>query len=111
MNVKIAITAALATGLLAACGAATNPIPQGSTAAGDTTAPAAAVSACDQVREAFLTGTLASQTKALKALKADKTADGTAREYAGYWLVRDAKSKDLRSMDQTVIVSSCGLSG
>lgn len=76
-----------------------------------TTTAAPKASACDVVREAFLTGTPAELEASLKALVADKTADATAREYADYWLHRDAPpaygSKDLRSMDATLIKSAC----
>ena len=114
---KIALlTAAAIAGLmLTACGAASSPLPQAAdtpaaeapadTPAAEPAAPAA--STCDVVREAFLTGTVKKQTSALKKLKADKTADAIAREYAGYWLIRDAKSKSLRELDQTLIVSAC----
>lgn len=65
------------------------------------------VTTCDVAREMFLTGTKAEIHQALKDLKADTTADGSAREYAGYYLGRDANDKDLREMDQTLIVSIC----
>ncbi|MCA1846034.1 MAG: hypothetical protein LC792_23150, partial [Actinobacteria bacterium] len=58
---------------------------------------------CAAVREALLTGTQAQINGALAALQADKTADATAREYADYYLHRDAPpaygSKGLRDMD------------
>lgn len=96
--------------LTAACGTA-SPLPQDTTSVSQPAVKAKKpkVSACNQVREAFLTGTVKTQTKALKRLKADKNADATAREYAGYWLVRDKANKQLREMDQTLIVSACSL--
>lgn len=107
------IAAALLTFGLAACGSTPTPIPQGPAVDGTTSAPASAatvatVSTCDAVREAILTGTPAQVAKAMKALVADKSADATAREYARYYLGRDAKSPDLREMDVTLIQSSCG---
>jgi len=107
---------ALLLALLSGCAVPSDPIPQadGVTAAqGEQPAPGVKakhdpdVSTCDQARESFLTGTKADVVKALKALKADRSADGDAREYAGYWLVRDAGDADLRTMDQTIIVSLC----
>lgn len=106
---------------LAACGAASKPIPQGTVAPATvatspvkakvtTKAPEPAapkVSTCDVVREAILTGTPAQIEAAMKALQADKTADGTAREYARYYLVRDAQSKDNREMDTGLITMAC----
>lgn len=106
MKIKTALVSVVAAALLAACGGTA--LPQSTDApAGEE--PTSTASTCDVVREAFLTGTVADQTAALKKLKADKTADATAREYAGYWLGRDKDSKDLREMDQTLIVSACSL--
>jgi len=69
------------------------------------------VSTCDAAREALLTGSPTQIEAALRALMADKTADGTAREYADYYLHRDAPpaygSKDLRSMDISLIRTAC----
>lgn len=126
---KITITTA-AVGLalaLSACGASTTPdgadpnaLPQAETTSApatsapattpaETTEPASKVSTCDVVREAFLTGSPAEITKALKALKADKTADATAREYADYYLNRDKGQPDLQEMDKTLIQTSCSM--
>lgn len=66
-----------------------------------------ATSSCDVVREALLTGTTAQIATSLQALKVDKTADATAREYADYYLNRDKTQPDLRSMDITLIRSAC----
>lgn len=75
-----------------------------------TEAPAKA-SSCDVAREALLTGTPAQINSAMAGLVADRTADGTAREYADYYLHRDAPpaygSKDLRSMDITLVRTAC----
>jgi hypothetical protein len=66
---------------------------------------------CAAVREALLTGTQAQINAAMAALQADKTADATAREYADYYLHRDAPpaygSKDLRDMDVSLIRMAC----
>lgn len=71
--------------------------------------PAAAVSTCDAAREALLTGTPREITAAMLALKADKTMDGTAREYAGYYTGRDKGNKQMQSMDESLISMSCTL--
>lgn len=102
--------------VLCACGPTTdNAIPQDPQAGGATSQAAPRhkapkplkVSACNQAREAFLTGTKADQRAALQRLQADRKADATAREYAKYWLVRDKSNPDLREMDETLIVSAC----
>ena len=71
-------------------------------------APAASTT-CDDVREAFLTGTPTDIAKALGALVADKTADPTAREYAKYYLDRDSGDPSMRKLDEGLIQSSCGI--
>lgn len=112
MKLKTIVVSALAVGMLAACGSTGGtPIPQATDAAPAATseAPADKASSCDVVREAFLTGTPAELKASLKVLKADKTADATAREYAGYFLGRDAKDKSFQEMDATVIQSACSL--
>jgi hypothetical protein len=58
----------------------------------DTTAPVdepEMSSSCDVVREALLTGTQAEVDAAMRALKADATADATAREYADEYLINE----------------------
>lgn len=65
------------------------------------------VSSCDRVREALLTGTQAQINGAMAALQADKLADATAREYADYYLHRDAVENGLRSMDVSLIRMAC----
>jgi hypothetical protein len=60
-------------------------------------------------REAILTGTPADIKGALRALQADKTADATAREYARYYLTRDAGDPQMREMDVSLIQSACAL--
>ncbi len=70
------------------------------------TAPAK-VTSCDLAREALLTGSQADINRAMAGLIADKTADGTAREYADYYLHRDATNKTLRDMDVSLIRMSC----
>jgi hypothetical protein len=42
------------------------------------------------VREAILTGSPADITTAMQSLVAEKTANATAREYARYYMGRDA---------------------
>lgn len=102
---------------LAGCATAT-PIPQGTVSSTRTTAAplvkgkpalteAPAVSPCDAAREAFLTGSADDIAAALKALVKDKTASGTAREYAQYYLTRDAKNPQLRDMDKSLIQTAC----
>lgn len=115
---KIAVVAVAALSL-SACGSTSTPIPQGTAAApAATQAPAAepapaapvepaAVSTCDVAKEAFLTGSPAGIDAALRALKIDKTADATAREYADYYINRDKDSKDLKEMDKGLINMSC----
>ena len=77
------------------------------------TAPAAAPEAapagstCDAAREAILTGSKADITKAFKALIADKGAPATAREYARYYLGRDAGDKQMQEMDVGLIQMAC----
>lgn len=73
-----------------------------------TEAPKAA-SSCDNVREALLTGTQADIDSAMAALQADRAADATAREYADYYLHRDADQPDLREMDVNLIRMSCSI--
>ena len=64
-------------------------------------------STCDVAREAILTGTPAKIEESMKALVADKSANATAREYARYYMVRDAGDKQLREMDVSLIQMSC----
>lgn len=109
-KIALLVITAVAGLALTACGAA-SPLPQSTdpvavAVEGNDTSSA---STCDVVREAFLTGTVKEQTAALKKLKADKSADATAREYAGYWLGRDKGDPTLQEMDQTLIVSACSL--
>lgn len=68
-----------------------------------------APSTCDVAREALLTGSSEDIRKAMQALKVDKSADATAREYADYYLNRDARQPDLQEMDKSLIQSSCSL--
>lgn len=72
-----------------------------------TTTAAAAPSTCDVAREALLTGTPEEITAAMLALKADTTADATAREYADYYTGRDAGDADMQEMDAGLIRMSC----
>lgn len=69
------------------------------------------VDSCDRVREALLTGTQPQINAAMAALQADKAADATGREYADYYLHRDAPpalgSKELRDMDVSLIRMAC----
>lgn len=119
MKKSIAIVATVLA--LAACGPAPSgdgdkdALPQATptaTAEESTAAPKEAepkASTCDVAREAFLTGSPADITKALKALIKDKKADATAREYADYYLNRDKGQPDLQDMDKTLIQSACSL--
>lgn len=72
-----------------------------------TTEAAAKASSCDVAREALLTGTPAQIAAAMRGLIADRAADGTAREYADYYLHRDATDPGMRSMDIGLIRMSC----
>jgi hypothetical protein len=87
--------------------AAVEPAPAPAPAAAAPAPAPAAVSTCDAANEAILTGSPEQITAALKALTADKTAPATAREYAQYFVVRDAGQKDLQSMDTTLITAVC----
>jgi hypothetical protein len=109
LGVALGVVAALT---LAGCSAPGNPIPQGTTSQapadpGDAPAEssAAPASTCDRVREAFLTGSAAEIRAALQALIRDRSADGTAREYAQKYLTET--DKDLRDMDKSLIQMSC----
>jgi hypothetical protein len=66
-----------------------------------------AMSSCDRVREALLTGTQAEINAAMAQLQTDQTADQTAREYADYYLHRDAGDAQLRQADVGLIRMSC----
>lgn len=69
--------------------------------------PPVKVDSCDAAREAILTGTPAQIEAALEVLVADKGADGTAREYARYYLGRDKNDKRMREMDIGLIQMGC----
>lgn len=90
--------------------ATTAPAPTTTTAPAPTTTTTEKVDTCANVREALLTGTQAQIDTAMAALQADKSADDTAREYADYYLHRDAGQKDLRDMDVSLIREACSLS-
>lgn len=103
---------------LTACGSTATPIPQGQApvvatdtptaeAPAATEAAPAAVTTCDAAKEALLTGSPTSIDAAMRALKADKTADATAREYADYYTGRDKDNKDLKEMDKGLINMAC----
>lgn len=66
-----------------------------------------AATTCDVVREALLTGSQADIDASMAALKADKTADATAREYADYYLGRDRNDPQNRQADVSLIRMSC----
>lgn len=103
-------SAALAVSVLAGCGGVATPIPQDVATSAKAAAPKAAApkaSTCDVAREAILTGTPTDIEKAFRALVADKSADGTAREYARYYLGRDKNDKSMREMDISLIQMSC----
>lgn len=122
LGLGLAVTAACTTTDKGALPKGSDKFPTEQSGAVATTVPAAKVaettsttvakaSSCDVVREAFLTGTPAELEASLKALIADKAANATAREYADYYLHRDAPpasgSKDLRDMDASLIKMSC----
>lgn len=90
---------------------ASTPIPQGTVSAAPARTkveqPPVKVDSCDAAREAILTGTPAQIEAAFKVLIADTTADGTAREYARYYLVRDKNDKRMREMDIGLIQMGC----
>jgi hypothetical protein len=67
------------------------------------------VTSCDRVREAFLTGSPGEIKSALQALVADRSADGTARKYAQYYMGRDAGDPTMQEMDKGLIHMSCTL--
>ncbi len=79
------------------------------------TAPAApaaatvpgALTSCDVVREALLTGSPADIQAGMLVLIADRTADPTAREYASNYTERDNGRKDMQRMDISLIQVSC----
>lgn len=66
-------------------------------------------STCDAARESFLTGSPAEIKAALQALVGDTTADGTAREYAQYYMGRDAGDPQMQEMDKGLIQAACSL--
>lgn len=115
------LSAAAAAFSLSACGTAASSLPittaSSASAASAPAAPAPAppaaapaapsATSCDAAREEFLTGTPSSISAALTTLKADKTANAIAREYADYWLNRDAADASLRDMDKGLINMSC----
>jgi hypothetical protein len=103
---------------LAGCAASpttAKPLPQAQAGAVETTIttePAAVeqeevASSCDIAREALLTGTQSDIDAAMAGLMADKAADATAREYADYYLHRDAGEPQMREMDVSLIRMSC----
>jgi predicted small lipoprotein YifL len=107
---------------LTACGSTQQPLPQAppdtstsqdatpeSTSEAEATPDQTAATACDVAREAILTGTKAQIKAAMKKLVADRTADATAREYARYYLGRDAADADMQEMDVSLIQMSCTL--
>ncbi len=121
---KIVLSLVALGALAAGCTAASTnrPIPQsGKVDQTQTTAPAtgpantqgttvtapAAVTSCDLVRKALLTGSQADINRALAGLKADKNAVAAAREYADYYLHRDATNKQMRDNDIGIIRQSC----
>lgn len=101
---KILVIAGLV--ITGACTTQAEPLPQ----KGQTTSDSSkAVSTCDVAREAFLTGTQAEIDAAMTALKNDRTADATAREYADYYMNRDKTNPELREMDKGLIQMSCSI--
>ena len=66
-----------------------------------------ALSSCTVVKDALLNGTPADIHAGMLALIADKTADQTAREYAGYYTGRDKDKTEMLKLGATLIWSSC----
>jgi uncharacterized protein YceK len=74
----------------------------------DTTVTAPAkVTSCDVFRKALPTGNQADINRAIAGLKADKSADPTARENADYYLHRDATNKQMQGIDIGNIRVAC----
>jgi hypothetical protein len=117
MKTRIALTLAALTLLGVAC--TTEPDTLGvksfdgattdETTPATTPEPVEAPSTCDVAREALLTGTPADITTAMLALKADTTADATAREYADYYTGRDKGNAQMQEMDMSLIRMSCSI--
>lgn len=105
------IAALLSVALLGACTPADDSIPQdsGTTSHQAPKSLKKKISSCDQAREAFLTGSAKDQRAALRRLQADRKADGTAREYAKYWLTRDKSDPDMREADESIISTACAI--
>jgi hypothetical protein len=92
--------------LTGACGGSSEPTGVDSFG-GSTETTSTEASTCDVAREALLTGSETDIASALSALQADSSADATAREYADYYLNRDAGNPDLREMDVSLIRTAC----
>lgn len=64
-------------------------------------------STCTAVREAILTGSKARIARAMRALIKDRRAPMVAREYARYYLGRDAGDPSMQELDIGLIQMSC----
>jgi len=69
--------------------------------------PAPGTSSCEKAREAILTGSHENIVASMQGLIADKTAPSVAREYARYYVGRDAGQKDMQEMDIGLIQMAC----
>jgi len=81
--------------------------PDNANAEGTTVTAPAKVTSCDVFRKALPTGNQADINRAIAGLKADKSADPTAREYADYYLHRDATNKQMQGIDIGTIRVAC----
>jgi hypothetical protein len=103
----LAIATTTLAALLSGCAVPNTAIPQDTSTVSGTHTVQAKVSTCDRAREAFLTGTQTDIDNAMHALIADKTAPATAREYAQYYIQRDATDSSMREMDKSLIQTTC----
>jgi hypothetical protein len=68
-----------------------------------------AASSCDALAEAILAGSEADIIATMNALLADASANATAREYAGYYLGRDAANRSVQEKQIPIIRFYCAL--
>jgi hypothetical protein len=82
--------------------------PAPANAAASAPSPSAA-SSCDALEEAILTGSKADIVATMNAVLADTSATATAREYAGYYLGRDAANRSVQEKQIPIIRFYCAL--